>query len=44
MPADHYTFRPHAESMNFGELMSHIAIANYQFCAGLKDSAPPASG
>src|SRR5260370_39616782 len=27
--------------MTFGELMSHIASTNYQFCAGLKDSDPP---
>jgi hypothetical protein len=42
MPADDYGFRPHPESMTFGELMSHIATTNYQFCAGLKDSDPPA--
>jgi uncharacterized damage-inducible protein DinB len=42
MPPDQYGFRPHPESMSFGELMSHIANTNYQFCAGLKDSAPPA--
>jgi len=42
MPADQYTFRPHPDSMTFGELMSHIAITNYQFCSGLKDAAPPA--
>ena len=42
MPADQYGFRPHPESMNFGELMSHIATTNYQFCAGLKDTDPPA--
>jgi uncharacterized damage-inducible protein DinB len=41
MPADQYGFRPHPESMNFGELMSHIAATNYQFCAGLKDSDAP---
>ena len=41
MPAGQYGFRPHAESMTFGELMSHIATTNYQFCAGLKDTAPP---
>ena len=28
--------------MTFGELMSHIATTNYQFCAGLKDADPPA--
>jgi uncharacterized damage-inducible protein DinB len=41
MPADQYGFRPHPESMSFGELIAHIATTNYQFCAGLKDSAPP---
>lgn len=42
MPADQFTFRPHSESMDFGQLMSHIATTNYQFCAGLKDTDPPA--
>jgi uncharacterized damage-inducible protein DinB len=42
MPADQYSFKPHPESMTFGELMSHIAVTNYQFCAGLKDANPPA--
>ena len=41
MPADGYAFRPHSESMTFGELMRHIATTNYQFCAGLKDVDPP---
>lgn len=40
MPADQYSFRPHPESMTFGELMMHIASTNYAFCAGLKDSNP----
>src|SRR5499427_8815159 len=42
MPPDQFSFRPHPESMDFGQLMSHIATTNYQFCAGLKDSQPPA--
>jgi uncharacterized damage-inducible protein DinB len=42
MPAGEYGFRPHPESMDFGELMKHIATTNYQFCAGLKDSPAPA--
>lgn len=42
MPAESYSFRPHPESMTFGELMMHIASTNYAFCAGLKDTkAPP---
>jgi uncharacterized damage-inducible protein DinB len=43
MPAEQYPFRPHPESMNFGELITHIATTNYQFCAGFADSTPPAS-
>jgi len=43
MPADQFDFRPHPESMTFGQLMSHIAVTNYQFCAGLKDSEAPAT-
>jgi uncharacterized damage-inducible protein DinB len=42
MPSEQYAFRPHPDSMNFGDLMSHIAATNYQFCAGLKDSDTPA--
>ena len=42
MPADQFGFRPHPESMDFGQLMSHIATTNYQFCAGLNDAQPPA--
>jgi uncharacterized damage-inducible protein DinB len=43
MPSDEYSFRPHPESMTFGELMLHIASTNYSFCAGLKDSEPPSA-
>jgi uncharacterized damage-inducible protein DinB len=42
MPPEQYSFRPHPDSMSFGQLMSHIATTNYQFCAGLKDSDAPA--
>jgi uncharacterized damage-inducible protein DinB len=42
MPAEKYSFRPHPDSMDFGQLMSHIAATNYQFCAGLKDADTPA--
>ena len=41
MPAEQCAFRPHPESVNFGDLMVHIATTNYQFCASLKDSARP---
>jgi len=41
MPADQYAYKPHPESMTFGLLMTHIAVTNYQFCAGLADAATP---
>ena len=41
MPAEKYDFKPHPESMSFGQLMAHIATTNYQFCAGLKDANVP---
>lgn len=41
MPLGQYAFRPDPGSMSFGEVMSHIATTNYQFCAGLKDVSPP---
>jgi uncharacterized damage-inducible protein DinB len=41
MPQEKYGFKPHPESMSFGELMVHIATTNYQFCAGLKDADAP---
>jgi uncharacterized damage-inducible protein DinB len=41
MPAEKYSYRPHPDSMNFSELMVHIATTNYQFCAGLMDGQTP---
>lgn len=41
MPSEQYGFRPHPDSMDFGQLMAHIATTNYQFCAGLKDTKTP---
>ena len=41
MPPGQYAFRPDPGSMSFGEVMSHIAVTNFQFCAGLKDVPTP---
>ncbi len=41
MPADQYAYKPHPDSMTFGELISHIAATNFQFCAGLADTVTP---
>ncbi|HEY1262242.1 MAG TPA: DinB family protein [Terriglobales bacterium] len=43
MPPEQYAFRPDPGSMSFGEIIAHIATTNYQFCAGLKDTDPPAA-
>jgi hypothetical protein len=41
MPPEQYAFRPHSESMNFGEFDVSHRHHQHQFYAGLKDSAPP---
>lgn len=33
MPEEHYSFAPTPEVRNFGQLIGHIANANYLFCA-----------
>lgn len=42
MPQGEYDFRPDPPSMSFGEQLLHVASTNYDYCAGLKDSDPPA--
>ena len=44
MPATDYGFRPNPAIMSFSEQMSHIALINYAFCAGLKDKDAPEIG
>jgi uncharacterized damage-inducible protein DinB len=34
VPEEHYSFKPTPEVRSFGELMGHVANANYLFCAG----------
>ena len=41
MPSDEYAFKPDPPSMNFGELMQHLAWGNYAFCAALHDEKTP---
>lgn len=41
MPVEKHDFKPHPESMTYGELMTHIATTNYAFCAGLQDTKMP---
>ncbi len=41
MPEEHYAFRPTPEVRSFGQLLGHIANANYNYCAiALGESNP----
>ena len=41
MPEEHYAFKPTPDVRSFGELLGHIANAQYQFCAPVKKAANP---
>jgi uncharacterized damage-inducible protein DinB len=41
MPEEHYAFKPTPAVRSFGELLGHIANANYNFCAAPKKTASP---
>jgi len=43
MPEEHYSFRPTPEVRSFGELMAHIAEANYEMVAIAKGETAPVS-
>jgi uncharacterized damage-inducible protein DinB len=40
MPADEYAFRPTPQVRTFGQLIGHIASANFFFCAEAKGEKP----
>jgi uncharacterized damage-inducible protein DinB len=44
MPQEHYAFKPTPEVRSFGELIGHIADANYGICAAAAGEKPPAGG
>ena len=41
MPADKFGFKPVASVRTFGQILAHIAGANYVFCAAAKGEKPP---
>jgi len=41
MPEAKYTFRPVDTVRTFGEILAHIAGANYVFCAAVRGEKPP---
>jgi uncharacterized damage-inducible protein DinB len=44
MPEEHYAFKPTPEVRNFGELLGHIADANFVICATVAGEKPPMGG
>jgi len=41
MPAEHYSFRPVPEIKPFGQLVAHVALAQFRDCAMLKGEPNP---
>ena len=41
MPADEYAFKPTPQVRSFGELVGHVANANFFFCSQAKGEPPP---
>lgn len=44
MPEDNYSFRPVPEVRSFGQLLGHIADAQYLFCSAVVGKPNPAPG
>lgn len=44
MPEEHYSFRPTPEVRSFGELIGHLANANYNYCSRATGEANPNQG
>jgi uncharacterized damage-inducible protein DinB len=41
MAAEHFSFKPVAEVMSYGELLTHIAETQYGYCSTVKGAANP---
>lgn len=44
MPEEHYTFKPSPDVRSFGQLVGHVADANFGFCSAVAGEKPPAGG
>jgi uncharacterized damage-inducible protein DinB len=44
MPEENYSYKPTPEVKSFGEILGHVADANYGFCAAVAGEKPPAGG
>ena len=43
MPAEEYAFKPAPQSRSFGEVIGHVANANFFFCSQVKGEKSPAT-
>lgn len=41
MPEEHYTFKPTPDVRSFGEIVGHVASAQFNFCAAARGMANP---
>jgi uncharacterized damage-inducible protein DinB len=44
MPEEDYSFKPDPAARSFGQILGHLADANYLFCSGVLGEADPAPG
>ncbi|MGH9347168.1 MAG: DinB family protein [Vicinamibacterales bacterium] len=44
MPEEHYAFRPTPDVRTFGQIVGHLADAQYLLCAGAYGEKPPVGG
>ena len=44
MPEEHYAFKPTKDVRSFGQLVGHVADANFGFCAAVAGEKPPMGG
>ena len=44
MPEEHYAFKPTPDVRSFGQLLGHLADAQYGFCSAVAGEKPPAGG
>jgi len=44
MPEENYAFKPTPEVRSFGQLLGHVADAQYMFCSAVLGKTPPAPG
>ena len=44
MPEEEYAFKPDPAVRSFGQILGHVADANYSFCSGVRGDSSPSRG